>query len=124
MDASLPAYGYLVLALAPIALQLALAGGAALGRFTMGGRFPEKLPLVWRMLALVQAALLAAMSVVVLDHAGVIELNLWHWLIWSVLALTVMTLLANAFSPSTPERRLWTPVIAAMLVMLIAVLVL
>ena len=115
MTAQTSAIAYALLALLPIAMQIALAAGAPLGPWTVGGRFPGRLPPLWRGLALVQAALLALMAAVVLDRGGVIPTPLPPGLFWPVVALTVLTLLANAASRSPPARRLWTPVIALML---------
>ena len=98
----------------PLAMQLALAAGAPLGRFSVGGRFAGRLPPAWRILALVQGGVLAAMAVTVLDHGGVLAIGMTAGAIWVVFALTVLTLIANAASPSRPERLLWTPVTALM----------
>lgn len=110
------ALGFAGLAALPSAMHLALAAGAPLGRFTVGGRFPGRLPTLWRGLALVQGAILAAMAGVVLDRGGVIGLGLPGAAIWIVFGLTCLTLMANAASPSRPERLLWTPVIGLMAV--------
>ena len=114
MSAQVLAIIYAALTTMPFALQVALAANAPLGRFTMGGRFPDRLPPLWRGLAVVQAALLALMAVVVLDRGTVLSLGLGGVLFWITLALTFLTLLANAASPSLPERRLWTPVTLVM----------
>ena len=109
------AAAYAALALLPVAMHLAVAAGAPLGRYTVGGRFAGRLPPAWRVLALVQAGLLAGMALTVLDRGGVIDTGLPRGLFWPVAALTAMTCAANAASPSRPERRLWTPVTLAML---------
>lgn len=105
---------YAALATLPATMHIALAAGAPWGRFTVGGRFPGRLPPTWRALALVQAALLGMMAAVVLDRGGVIEASLPTALFWPVVALTVLTCLANNISPSRPERRLWGPVTLGM----------
>lgn len=107
---------YAALTLLPAVMQIALTAGAPLGRFTVGGRFPGRLPPLWRGLALVQAGLLIGMALVVLDRGGVLPLSLPAWLFWVVLALSLTTFLANAASPSRPERLLWGPVTFAMVV--------
>lgn len=107
------AIGYAGLAALPLAMHLGLAAGASWGRFTLGGRFSGRLPPVWRALALVQGALLAAMAGAVLARAGIGAPGL-AVLFWPAVAVTVLSLLANAASPSRPERRLWTPVLASM----------
>ncbi|MCB1356708.1 MAG: hypothetical protein KDK53_09505 [Maritimibacter sp.] len=115
---------YAALAALPFALQLAVAAGAPLGRFTVGGRFPGRLPGAWRALALVQAALLAAMALVVLSTAGVIGIALPGWTIWPVLGLTLLTNFANLVTPSRPERLVWGPVTVAMSLCLIGLIAL
>lgn len=105
---------YAILAACPMAMHLGLAAGAPWGRFTVGGRFSGRLPPPWRGLALVQAGLLAAMACAVLDRGGVLDLGLPTVAFWGALVLTVVSLIANAVSPSRPERMLWTPVIAVM----------
>jgi len=118
------AYAYTGLAALPVAMQLALAAGAPLGRYTVGGRYPGRLPPAWRALALVQAALLAAMALTVLDRAGLLGLGLPGWAVWPVLALTLLTTLANLVTPSRPERLLWGPVTVAMSLSLIGLIAL
>ncbi|SPJ26123.1 hypothetical protein [Palleronia abyssalis] len=107
------ALAYAGLAALPVLMHLAIAAGAPLGRLTVGGRFPGGLPPAWRALALVQAALLATMAGAVLARAGLGALPLAS-LFWPALALTLLSLAANAASPSRPERLLWTPVLALM----------
>jgi hypothetical protein len=107
------ALGYAGLAALPLAMHLALAAGAPCGRFTLGGRFSGRLPPVWRTLAIVQGALLAAMAGAVLARAEIGAPAL-AVLFWPAVAVTLLSLLANAASPSRPERQLWTPVLASM----------
>ena len=107
------AFVYAALATLPVIMHLAVAAGAPLGHLTVGGRFSGRLPPAWRLLALVQAALLAAMAGAVLAKAGAVALPLTQ-LFWPTFGLTLLTLVANAASPSRLERLLWTPVIALM----------
>ncbi len=107
------AFAYAGLAALPVLMHLAVAAGAPLGRLTVGGRFPGRLPPAWRVLALVQAALLGLMAAAVLARAGIAPAPLAP-LFWPALALTLLSLAANAASPSRPERLLWTPVLALM----------
>lgn len=104
---------YAGLALLPTTMHIALAAGAPLGRYTVGGRFPGRLPPLWRALALVQAGMLVGMALVVLGQAHGVVLP--AGLFWAVVAVTALSCLANALSRSRPERRLWTPVLLAML---------
>lgn len=105
---------YAALTVLPLAMQLAVAGGAPLGRYTVGGRFDGKLPPPWRALAVVQAGVLAGLATTVLTRAGVITLTPPAWTFWLAYALTWATFAANVASPSPPERRLWGPVTALM----------
>ena len=106
---------YAALASLPFMMHIALAAGAPFGRFTVGGRFSGRLPPLWRGLAVIQAAILAGMAIVVLDRGGVLSVALPSVLFWPVEGITLLTFLANAASPSQPERRLWTPVTLGML---------
>jgi len=94
-------------------MHLANAAGAPLGRLTVGGRFPGRLPPVWRALALVQAALLGIMAGAVLARAGLGAAALAP-LFWPAVVLTLLSLAANAASPSRPERLLWTSILSLM----------
>jgi len=109
------ALAYVGLAGLPVLMHLAIAAGAPLGRLTVGGRFPGLLPPSWRLLALVQAALICTMAGAVLARADV-GIAALAPLFWSALALTLLSLVANAASPSRPERLLWTPVLFLMAV--------
>jgi hypothetical protein len=112
MSAAL-ALGYAGLTAAPFAMHLAVAMGAPLGRLTVGGRFPGRLPPAWRVPALAQAALLALMAGAVLARAAFAPAALAP-LFWPAIGLTIASLAANAASPSRPERLLWTPILALM----------
>ncbi|QXT40647.1 hypothetical protein [Gymnodinialimonas ceratoperidinii] len=105
----------------PLAMQIGLAMGAPWGRFANGGRHPGVLPPRWRILAVVQGSLLAAMAWVVLARAGVIAAEVPDGLFWAALGLSILTAIANAISPSRPERLLWAPVTCAMAVSALAV---
>ncbi|EBA06749.1 hypothetical protein [Sagittula stellata] len=107
------AIAYAGLAACPVLMHFANAAGAPLGRLTVGGRFPGRLPPVWRALALVQAALLSTMAGALLARSGVVAVPLAP-LFWPALGLTLLSLIANAASPSRPERLLWTPVLFLM----------
>ncbi|WP_420326184.1 hypothetical protein [Mameliella sp.] len=107
------AVAYTGLAALPVLMHLANAAGAPLGRLTVGGRFPGRLPPAWRALALVQAVLLCTMAGAVLARAGGGAAPLAP-LFWPAVALTLLSLAANAASPSRPERLLWTPVLFLM----------
>src|SRR6056297_1368199 len=107
------AFAYAGLAALPVLMHLAVAAGAPLGRCTVGGRFPGRLPPLWRGLALVQAALLGTMAGAVLARVGIGAAPLAP-LFWPAVALTLLSLVANAASPSRQERLLWTPLLFLM----------
>ena len=56
------------------------------------------------------------MAAVVLDRAEILRLGLPKPFFWGVIALGVLTCLANWATPSTLERMLWGPVTSLMLV--------
>lgn len=107
------AFAYAGLAALPMLMHLAVVAGAPLGRLTVGGRFPGRLTPAWRALALVQAALLGTMAGAVLASAGIGASPLAP-LFWPAVGLTMLSLVANAASPSRLERLLWTPVLFLM----------
>ncbi|MCX8007157.1 MAG: hypothetical protein N3B11_03465 [Coriobacteriia bacterium] len=113
-------------ALAAIAVlfQVALALGAPWGAYAMGGRFPGRLPPRMRLLALLQAALLSAMTALVLATAGA-SLPGWdrvpRWSIWGVVGVSALSLVLNVLTPSARERRVWAPAALVMLLSSLAV---
>jgi hypothetical protein len=102
-----------------VAFQLALAAGAPWGAYAMGGAFPGQFPPELRIAALVQGALIALMSLVVLARAGLI-LPGWsrasRRLVWVVVAFAALSLVLNLITPSASERVLWAPVALLLLV--------
>jgi hypothetical protein len=102
-----------------IAFQIALAYGAPWGSYAMGGAFPGRFPRRMRVVALLQAALLAVTVAIVLSGAGLI-LSAWsetaQRLIWAVVVIALVAVVLNAISPSAGERRIWVPVALVMLV--------
>lgn len=105
---------YSFLVALPVAMHIGVASGAPWGRFTVGGRFADTLPPLWRGLALVQASILCAMAVVMLDRGGIIALGIAEKVFWGCIGVTALSTLANAISPSRAERLLWTPVLVLM----------
>jgi hypothetical protein len=107
-----------------VLFQLGVAAGKAWGEYTMGGRYPGRLPMVMRVAALVQAIVLAVLAAVVLDAAGLLALD-WtddiEWLPFVPVVVAALSLVLNASSRSEPERRTWTPVAIVLLVSSLAV---
>lgn len=114
MTPATPALIYAAFCALPIAMQIGLILGAPWGRFANGGRHPGILPPAWRALAVVQGALLAAMTWVVLARADVIAAQVPAPIFWGAVGITLLSLIANAISPSRAERLLWTPILLAM----------
>jgi hypothetical protein len=100
-----------------VAFQLALAAGAPWGAYAMGGMFPGRLPPSLRVAAFAQAALIAAMALVVLSRAGLVFPG-WagRRRVWLVVAFAAVSLVLNLITPSAGERALWAPVALLLLV--------
>ncbi len=109
------ALAFVVVVIAAIGFQLALAAGAPWGAYAMGGRYPGRFPPPMRVAAVVQAVVLALLAVVVMARAGLLTQPLASWLIWIVVAFSALSLAMNAASRSAGERRLWVPVASVML---------
>jgi hypothetical protein len=109
---------FVVLGVAVVIFQLALALGAPWGAYAMGGSTPGTYPPTMRVAAIVQAGLLVTMALVVLARAG-LALPSWsrvsRWAIWLVVASSAITLFLNLITPSSGERAAWAPVIAVLL---------
>lgn len=104
---TIAALAFVAATAAPIIVQVGLALGAPWGKLTLGGKWPGRLPQNIRVAALAQAAILAALSVIVWDHAGLVTLGLPSWLIWIVVIVSCLTALLNNITPSQIERRFW-----------------
>lgn len=101
-----------------VGFQLALALGMPWGEFAMGGAFPGRMPPAMRGAAVVQAAVLAALAVVVLSAAGLVAPKLvdaWPWLAWVPVAVSALAVVLNASTRSQGERRIWLPVTVVLL---------
>ena len=115
---------YAVVTALVVAFQLALALGAPWGAYAMGGAFPGRMPPVLRVAAVIQALVLAALAVVVLADAGLLDLPLvteWSWLIWVPVAVAAVAVVLNASTRSRGERRIWLPVATTLLFCSVAV---
>ena len=69
--------------------------------------------------AVIQAVLLGILAVIVLSAAGVVAPTVtetFPWAIWLVVAFCAVSLVLNAISRSSGERRIWVPVTVVMLV--------
>ncbi len=108
---------FAVVSVGVIAFQIALALGAPWGAYAMGGKFPGRYPPAMRAAALGQAALIALVAVIVLSKAGLILPAISEALpslIWLAVAFSGVSVVLNALTPSSRERRVWLPVTAVM----------
>lgn len=111
MSPTLPAFAFVLLALAPAGMQVALALGAPFGHLTMGGRWRGRLPPQARALCLIQAGAIALMAAVLVAVAY----DSWPaWAAWPVAGVMALSVAAHIVTPSPAERRLWLPVTTAM----------
>jgi hypothetical protein len=119
MIATISACIFMVLVVAVVAFQVALALGAPLGEFTLGGKYPGRLPANMRIVPVISGVLLSGFIVVVLARAGLAFSELAassRLMVWFVVAYSGAGVLANYFTPSKRERRLWLPVVLLMLI--------
>ena len=115
------AWIYAGLTVVVVAFHLSLILGAPLGHLTMGGRWQRALPAEGRMVSAVSMLLLTALALVVLARAGVLRWQLPRWAIWGVVAYMGLAVVVHVITPSAPERALWLPQIAVMLVCAVVV---
>lgn len=118
MPVTLAAWTYAGLMAVVIAFQLALAAGAPWGAASMGGAYPGKYPPRMRWVALANAGILAALTLVVLARAGLAAAWLQPasgWAIWIVVVFAAVGTVMNTITRSRIER-IWAPVTAIQLV--------
>ena len=109
---------FAVVTIGVIGFQVALALGAPWGEYAMGGNRPGRFPPAMRMAAVVQAVVLGVLAVIVLSAAGLLAPTVaetYPWSIWLVVAFSAVSLVLNAISRSSSERRIWVPVTTVML---------
>ena len=118
------AFVYALATATVVVFQAGVAAGKAWGEYTMGGRYPGRLPALLRIAALAQAVFLAVLAAIVLDAAGVGDLG-WVakvvWLPWLPVIVSGASLVLNASSSSEAEKRAWIPVAIVLLVSSVAV---
>lgn len=115
---------FLILCVIVAFFQFTLALGAPWGEYTMGGRFPGKLPPKMRIAALVQIIILFILSLVVLTKSGLAFSQFYpiaRIAIWFVVAFFVLGSIINFATPSKKERVIWGP--ANILLLTISIIV-
>ena len=109
---------YSAISVGVVLFQIALAAGAPWGAYAMGGAFAGTFPFALRLAAIAQAALIAAMAVVILSRAGLVR-GRWSTvtgrLVWVVVAFAAVSLILNLSTPNARERAIWAPVAAVLL---------
>lgn len=117
--ARVAAITYAIIIFGVVAFEIALAAGAPWGAYAMGGTSPGQLPPAMRIGAIIQAVLLAGMAAVILARAGVV-LPGWsqvsRWLIWIVVAITLISFVLNLITPSAGERAIWAPTLLLLII--------
>lgn len=117
---------YMALTIFIVLFQLALVFGAPLGEYTMGGKFPGKLPVKMRIAALIQIFILLLFVSVVIAKSG-ISLKQYHSIgrigIWFVVAFFILGSIVNLSSRSKKEKLVMGPanIIALIITLLIAI---
>ena len=109
---------FAVVAGGAVAFQVGLALGAPWGAYAMGGRFSGPFPPRMRVAALGQALIIAALALVELSAAGLVAAAIVHALpslVWVPVGFSALSLVLNAITPSSGERRIWVPVALVLL---------
>jgi len=117
---------FIVLSIIIGLVQLALAFGAPLGEFTLGGKFPGKLPSKLRIAALLQILVLIFFAIIVSSKAGMAFEGLYDFskiAIWFIVAFFVLGSFLNLSSKSKKERLVMGPanIIALISVVIVAI---
>ena len=105
-------YSFLFFSAVLVGYQMALALGAPWGAASMGGKFLGVYPPKMRILAVLNALVIAFMAAVVSafsGHAFAFLEPLANWAIWIVVGFYGLSILANIATPSKVER-IWAPV--------------
>ncbi len=103
---------FIVLSTAIAIIQLALALGAPLGEYTMGGKFPGKLPFKMRVAALMQIFILLVFVFIVISKAGIAFEQYYDFGrigIWFIVVFFTFGSIANLSSPSKKEKLIMGP---------------
>jgi hypothetical protein len=117
---------YMILLAVGVVFQLALALGAPLGEYTMGGAFSGKLPPKMRVAALAQIVILFVIGLIVLAASGLAFprfAGIANVAIWFVAVFFVLGSILNLSTKSAKERNLWAPVNIVLLILSIIVAV-
>jgi len=121
------AYIFNALMIAIIIFQLALALGAPFGDFTMGGKYPGRLPTKMRIVALIQILILLLFGSIVISRAGIALERFYNVAvigIWFIVAFFILGSIVNLASPSKKEKLIMGPInVIALLCSLIVAII-
>lgn len=117
---------FIVLSIIIAIFQLALALGAPLGEYTMGGKFPGKLPMKMRIAALAQIIILLFFVFIVMTKAGMAfeqYYSIGRIGIWFIVLFFVFGSIMNISSSSKKEKLVMGPanIIALICTLIIAI---
>jgi len=101
------AYIFIVLMIGAAIYQIALVLGAPYGEFTLGGKYPGKLPSYLRVAALMQALILLVFMIISISRSGIAFTFLYEISevgIWVVFAFFIIGTILYLLSPSKKER--------------------
>ena len=120
------AYIFIVLSIGIAIFQLLLAFGAPYGEYTLGGKYPGKLPRNLRIAAIFQILILLGFTLMVVSKSGIAFDALYYVArvgIWVVFAFFIMGTILNLSSPSKKEKMVMGPlnIIAMICTFLIAI---
>lgn len=108
------AHLYATVCLGIVFFQIALIGGAPLGRWTQGGQVSGALPLSGRIVAAVSIPVVVFQALAILAAAGFPGLDWPRWTGWVALGVSVISMVLNGITPSREERAVWFPVMIVM----------
>jgi hypothetical protein len=106
------AYIFIGLAAGIALFQIILALGAPLGEFTLGGKYPGRLPGKLRVAALFQIVILSIFTMMVASKAGIAFASLYGISrigAWVVFAFFIPGSILNLSSPSKKEKLVMGP---------------
>jgi hypothetical protein len=103
---------FIVLSIVIVIVQLALAFGAPLGEYTLGGKFPRKLPIKMRVAALIQIFILLVFIFIVTSKAGIAFEQYYGFGrigIGFIVVFFIFGSIVNLTSPSKKEKLVMGP---------------
>lgn len=104
---------FIVVSVIVSVFQVALGLGAPLGEFTLGGKYPGKLPKNIRLLTIIQIIILWVFAYIVSVKSLLLKnqpTQIGNIGIWFVVVFFLLGSVMNGSSPSKKERYLWGPV--------------